>query len=305
MVCPNSVHSLVRSLTLGLVPNYLRIGALSSLTGVSPDTLRAWERRYAVFAPSRTSGRFRLYGDEDVARVREMARLIDSGVAASEAAQRVLDQGARSEAEAAHVPLFVHATQELHDAFRSFDAAAIESAIDHVLSTADLDSAIRDVFIPALVEIGNEWATGHVSVAQEHFSVGVLRGRLLGLARGWDMGFGPRALLACPPHEEHDVSLVMFGLALHRRGWRITFLGANTPIEDLLDTQRRLEPRLTVLFSARWDEHEALVPAIANAARMPLALAGANAQGIAERAGCRHLNGDLISVADDLSRSAT
>ena len=73
--------------------NYLRIGALSSLTGVSPDTLRAWERRYGVFSPARTNGRFRLYSDEDVARVREMARLIGSGVPAGEAARRVLVQG--------------------------------------------------------------------------------------------------------------------------------------------------------------------------------------------------------------------
>jgi len=283
--------------------NYLRIGALSSLTGVSPDTLRAWERRYGVFSPARTNGRFRLYGDEDVARVREMARLIGAGVPAGEAARRVLVQGPGAAGAGPVEPPLAAAEQALHAAFRSFDAAAIESAIDEVLATADLDTAIRDVFIPALVEIGEDWASGSLSVAQEHFSVGVLRGRLMGLARGWDLGVGPRALLACPPGEDHDISLVMFGLALHRRGWRITFLGANSPLVDLLDTQQLLAPHLTVLFSARWDEHRALASALAEAAPWPLALAGATARTVAAEAGCRWLDGDPVSVAEELTSS--
>jgi MerR family transcriptional regulator, light-induced transcriptional regulator len=268
------------------MPNYLRIGAVSALTGVPADTLRAWERRYGIFHPGRTSGRFRLYSDDDIDRVRGMAALVADGVAASEAARRMRTPGAGTEADEQGQPLLAAAGQELHAAFRSFDAAAIESAIDGVLATADLDTAIRSVLLPALAEIGDDWAAGSLSIAQEHFSVGVLRGRLMGLARGWD-----------------DVSLLMFGLALHRRGWRITFLGANTPLADLFDTQRRLAPRLTVLFSASWEEHRDLVPVLAKAP-WPVALAGATAGMVAEVAGCRWLAGDPVSAADEVTREA-
>lgn len=285
------------------MPNYLRIGSVSSLTGVAPDTLRAWERRYGLFSPARTSGRFRLYSDDDVTRVQEMERLIAAGIPASEAARRVLTQGGAGEGQSA--PPLVTAGQSLYGALRSLDEGAIEGAIDRVLAAADLDTAIRDIFVPALIDIGRDWEEGRLSVAQEHFSVGVLRARLMGLARGWDMGLGPRALLACPPGEEHDVSLVMFGLALHRRGWRVTFLGANTPLDDLLDTRSRLAPRLTVLYSPAWGEHRSLVPALsAAAASAPLTLAGATSRGIAEEVGCRWLDGDPVTAAEEVTREA-
>jgi MerR family transcriptional regulator, light-induced transcriptional regulator len=51
--------------------------------------------------------------------------------------------------------------------------------------------------------------------------------------RGWDRGAGPRALLACPSGERHDFGLIILGLALRDRGWRVTFLGPATPIETL------------------------------------------------------------------------
>jgi methanogenic corrinoid protein MtbC1 len=88
---------------------------------------------------------------------------------------------------------------------------------------------------------------GEVSIAQEHFASNVLRGRLLGLARGWDRGAGPRAVLACPPDERHDLGLLIFGLALREHGWRITFLGADTPSNTLVETVQRIGPEALVL----------------------------------------------------------
>jgi hypothetical protein len=64
--------------------------------------------------------------------------------------------------------------------------------------------------------------------------------RLLGLARGWDRGAGPRALLACAPSEQHDLGLIALGVALRARGWRITYLGQDTPLETLAESARSL-----------------------------------------------------------------
>jgi MerR family transcriptional regulator, light-induced transcriptional regulator len=93
-----------------------------------------------------------------------------------------------------------------------------------------LEIAISRVLLPLLRELGDGWQAGQVSVAQEHFATAIIRGRLAGLARGWGQRSGPRALLACPPDERHDLGLLMFGLLLARRGWSISFLGADTPI---------------------------------------------------------------------------
>ena len=68
-------------------------------------------------------------------------------------------------------------------------------------------------------------------------------GALLALARGWGGGDGPVAVLACPPGEQHDLGLIAFGLALRARGWRIAYLGQDTPIDTAAATAERLGAR--------------------------------------------------------------
>lgn len=285
----------------------IRIGALSEQTGVSADVLRSWERRYRLLTPQRTAGGFRLYSDADVARIRTMTALISVGIPASEAARQVLEsrEGAPIIGAGRDKTPLQEVCTALHDAFRSFDELALEAAIDLVLSGFDLDTAIRDIFLPALRALGDDWKAGRVSVAQEHFSVNVLRGRLMGLTRGWDRGFGPRALLACPPAEYHDVSLILFGLALRRRGWRVTLLGADTPIGEVVRVRTSLAPQITVLFAAIWADHASLVPELSGSANASIALAGSTAGPIAAAAGRRWLSGDPVTEAETLSQEFT
>ncbi len=285
----------------------IRIGALSARTGVSADVLRSWERRYRLLAPRRSPGGFRLYSEADVVRIGTMTRLISAGLSAREAAAQALATGHSPPTSAASVEdtLLQEVCAALHDAFRSFDEAAIEAAIDLVLSRFDLDMAVRDAFLPALRQLGDDWEAGTVTVAQEHFSVNVLRGRLMGLARGWDGGFGPRALLACPPAEFHDISLILFGLALRRRGWRITFLGSDTPIDELLRVRDGLAPQLTVLFAASWEAQTGLIPKLSGDAAASIALAGTTAGPLAAATGRRWLTGDPVAEAEALTQEFT
>ena len=104
---------------------------------------------------------------------------------------------------------------------------------------------LRDVVLPYLRDLGERWERGEATVAQEHFASNVLRGRLLGLARGWGRGSGPRAVLACAPGELHDLPLIVFGLVLSARGWVITYLGPDTPISTIqeLSGGARARPR--------------------------------------------------------------
>ena len=134
------------------------------------------------------------------------------------------------------------ATDELLGALLHFDAAEAHAAFDRLLAARSLDGALRDVVLPVLHEIGERWARGEISVAQEHYATELLAGRLRGLAREWDDGLGPRAVLACPSGERHDIGLLCCGLALHRRGWRVTYLGPDTPVEALASTVSRPRP---------------------------------------------------------------
>ena len=99
-----------------------------------------------------------------------------------------------------------------------------------------------------------------------------------GLARGWGEGQGPRAVVACPPDELHDLPLLIFGIVLNRSGWRVDYFGASTPIEELVRAVGRSRPELVVVAATTTDRFTAILAELAQlAAVAPLALAGAGA----------------------------
>jgi MerR family transcriptional regulator, light-induced transcriptional regulator len=280
---------------------YLRIGELSRRSGVSVELLRAWERRYGLLEPARSDGGFRLYSDDDVERVRTMQAHLGEGLAAAEAARRALAHE-RETAGPAPSGAVEQARQELTEALASFAEARAHSAFDRVLSALTLDTVLADVVLPYLHELGDSWARGETTIAQEHFASNIIRGRLLGLARGWGTGVGPHALLACPPGELHDLGLLAFGLALRGRGWRITYLGQDTPLSTVEEHARALEPDPVVLALADPTRLEDNLEELASlASAVPVSLGGAGATGeLADRTGAALLAGDPISEADRL-----
>src|SRR4051812_37285814 len=205
----------------------LRIGELARRSGVSTDLLRAWERRYGLLRPTRTASGYRLYSAEDEARVQTMQGHLARGLSAAEAAR--LARGATEAPEATPAD----PTEALWSALDAFDDAGAQIAFDRLVAAFSIETVASRAVLPYLRALGERWRDGDASVAQEHFASALLRARLLGLARGWDRGAGPRALLACPPGERHDVGLIILGLALRDRGWRVTFLGPDTPIGTL------------------------------------------------------------------------
>ena len=132
-----------------------------------------------------------------------------------------------------------------------FDDVGANAVLDRLLADLGATTVISEVIVPYLVDLGERWADGSATIAEEHFATSLIRGRLLGLARGWDGGSGPRALLACPSGELHDLGLICFGIALRGHGWRITYLGADTPQSTLIEAAAQLTPNLIVLAATR------------------------------------------------------
>ena len=191
----------------------------------------------------------------------------------------------------------------LWSALDSFDDAGAQAAFDRLVATFGIETVAETAILPYLRTLGERWRDGDASVAQEHFATGLLRARLLGLARGWDRGGGPRALLACPSGERHDLGLIILGLALRDRGWRVTFLGPDTPIQTLAAAADHLAPDAVVLSSLA---REPLVAAAAEIAQMaasrPVLLAGPGADAqLAERSRAQLLAGSPIEAADKVS----
>lgn len=164
------------------------------------------------------------------------------------------------------------APDDLVDALLAFDAAGSHALLDPLPGRLTPDDVMAEHVLPALREIGVRWERGDASVAQEHFASNLLRTFLLGLARHWDLGTGPRALLACAPNERHDLPLIAFGIALRSRGWRILFLGVDTPYETTASAARALDPELVVLSSSA--ERDVTAAELARLAGRRLALGG-------------------------------
>src|SRR5215212_6754441 len=231
-------------------PGYLRIGELARRTGVSPELLRAWEQRYRLLQPTRSAGGFRLYSAADEARVQRMQGLVSGGLAAAQAARLVLSGGepARPTVPASATTL-EDETGDLTASLDRLDEQGANSALDRLFATFTVETVLQVVLLPYLHSLGERWEAGEVSVAHEHFASNLLRGRLLGLAQGWGQGRGPGAILACVPGEQHELGLLAFGVALRRRGWRITYLGTNSPIDAVADIAGSLAPAVVVLLS--------------------------------------------------------
>jgi DNA-binding transcriptional MerR regulator len=279
------------------------IGELSRRLGVSTDLLRKWELRYAVLDPERTPGNQRLYSRVDEARARVMLRHLQDGMPAAQAAELAI--GARfrianDAATAATVQNAAHTRAALQDALELYDETSADQALEKLLANFTATAVIRDVLLPYLYDIGQRWAAGEVSVAQEHFISAFTHSRLLSFARGWDRGLGPRALLACAPDEHHTFGLIAFGVALHQLGWRITYLGADTPVSAVAEAAARVEPRLIALGAAIPHRIDPLVDGLRDlAANRTLAIGGAGAsRELAHACGAIHLPVDPISAAD-------
>lgn len=288
----------------------MRIGELSRRVGVSTDTLRVWERRYGLLKPRRTRGNARRYSAVDEARVRLMQRYINERIPPAQAAQLSLAArfslkgGSRAVADQGDV---MRAAAQLGQALDEFDEAGADQALEQMLSAYSVLVVMRDVILPYLHDVGERWARGHTTVAQEHFASNFVMFRLATLSRGWDRGLGPLALLACAPEEQHTIGLICFGIALHHHGWRIAFFGSATPIGMLEVAAAKLRPDLVTVCAhlpGRVESHVERLSALGAQYRLALAGGGVGTR-LAALCNAEYFPADPISAAASIAVTRT
>jgi MerR family transcriptional regulator, light-induced transcriptional regulator len=282
----------------------LRISELSYRVGVSPDVLRAWEKRYGVLRPSRSDAGYRLYSERDEWRVRLMQQKLWSGLSAAEAAREVTRMERDSDMPDGSVETPIELAQKLGDALERFEEDDAHDLLDRLLGLHGLERTIRDALMPYLRTLGERWARREITVAQEHFASRLIEGRLLALARGWNRGPGRRAVLACAAGEQHTIPLVCFGLVLRSRGWRNVYLGADTPPSTVHMAADTVSADVVVMSAASNDRFAPIVRDLRGLARKrPLVLAGGGATPeLAAELDGQCLVDDPASAAEGLAR---
>ncbi len=163
-------------------------------------------------------------------------------------------------------------------AVRELDGPTVRDALLQSLLTAGVDATVTEVAMPVLRQVGDGWQSGELGVLHEHFVSSAIRG-VLGEFRMPVHGERVRtAVLACPPHELHDLPLELFGAMLHSRWWRVVSLGANTPMGAVNDAVRYVGADACVLAGVRRSAFESRMPSLSRLGeRVPLFLAGEGA----------------------------
>jgi MerR family transcriptional regulator, light-induced transcriptional regulator len=274
----------------------LNIAALAQRTGVPPDTLRKWEQRYHILQPDRTAGGQRRYSERDVARVEWLRERLDEGYRIGEAATLLGTIGIEPARSARD-----HLTAILTSLERG-ETSEIGLRLDQSFALLGVDETLDAVIRPLLRTVGEGWAAGQISVAEEHLVSEAVRsrlGHLLGDAGGGVRGV---AVLACAPGERHELGLMMAAIALRRDGWKVVYLGADTPFEDAVALARRLSARIVGLSLAMREHAKALEQALAKTS-LPegiwLVLGGAgSSQSVARRLGALYAGPELRSAVE-------
>jgi methanogenic corrinoid protein MtbC1 len=234
-----------------------------------------------------------------------MQSLVSGGLAAAQAARLVLSGGEPApHTVSASATTLEAAAGSLTASLDRLDEQAANTALDRLFAAYTVETVLQEVIIPYLHRLGERWEAGEVSVAQEHFASNLIRGRLLSLAQGWGQGRGPGAILACVPGEQHELGLLAFGVALRRRGWRITYLGTDSPIGAIADISRSVLPAVVVLLSMNPEgflDHAREIEQLARQVRVMIAGTGATGE-VARQTQTQVLDQDPVSAAGIIDR---
>jgi len=226
-----------------------RIQSVAEMTGVSAATLRAWERRYGIPTPQRTASAYRLYTDRDVELIRRVRELCENGIAPAQAAQMVqAARGSREEAVRLETDTAELASQKILAGVERFDADMVEAAVRHAMFLGSATTLFERVFTPVLMEIGDRWHAGSMSVGQEHMATEIVGSGLRDILRMMRPASpGRTVVLACFAEEEHV--LPVLGVALRMAEWnvRTVVLGARTPPSAIRHAVAEIRPDLVGL----------------------------------------------------------
>lgn len=215
------------------------IKAVAQATGLTVETLRAWERRYEVVRPNRDGSGRRTYSATDVARLRLLRTATELGHTISRLAQLsdddlaklVNDSGGHARIGNARGQAYV---ERALDATMHSDPSGVEEALTSAIALLPPNEAIHTVVVPLVREIGERWHRGEVSIAQEHMVTDIVRRLVISASRGYlRADNAPCLVLATLSGERHEIGLLMCSWLASMRRYHTHYLGVDCPPEEI------------------------------------------------------------------------
>lgn len=298
------------------------IGVVFRRTGLKPDVLRAWERRYGAVRPERSSGNRRVYSDADIEKLLFLRQAIEGGRRISQVAQldhqeleelvvadqslsdiRIPDNSVGEPDTEHHFAACLSAVQELN-------ARDLEMQLEHAAVALSQPYLMEGVLLPMMEKIGELWSEGSLRVAHEHMACAVACSFLAGMSgAGEVLEAAPRLIVATPARQFHEMGALMVAATAASEGWGITYLGTNLPAEEIAAAARQKGAR-TVALSIVYPPGDSRLPEELRKLRrhlgdsIALLVGGRSAasySGVTEEIGARPLQ-DIVELRAELRR---
>lgn len=234
------------------------ISVVALRTGLSPDVLRVWERRYGVVAPGRAGGGQRLYSDDDIARLRLLRDATSAGRSIGQVAPLATEDLARLVAEDAAARPTGQPAEEVRE-YRDLveamvvlagelDGGRLDASLRRAAARLGLPQFLSAVAVPTLRRIGEEWHAGRLSPAHEHLASSIFHDIVGDALHGAvPDASSPVVVVATPGGERHVNGALSIAALAAVSGWRVVYLGADLPARDIANAALATDARLVAL----------------------------------------------------------
>jgi DNA-binding transcriptional MerR regulator/methylmalonyl-CoA mutase cobalamin-binding subunit len=230
------------------------IKAAALRSGVGAPLIRAWERRYGVPKPTRTTSGYRLYDDATIELLRTMRALIESGWTASEAARAIgageiatVTGNASPEAPGEDRGNRSRMIERFVAAAESTSPADTEAVLDDIFGSGSFEAIVDDLLMPSAAAMGESWVAGRLSVGSEHAASAAIARRLSAVYQAAGVPARPSVAVGLPPGGRHELGALAFAAALRRRGIGVLYVGPDVTVEGWVDAVRRSRARAAVM----------------------------------------------------------
>ncbi len=238
------------------------IQVVSRRSGLTPDVLRAWEKRYSVVTPGRSEGGRRLYSDGDIERLRLIREAVAGGRRVGQLAHLKVDElrdlvqedrreavspaefgpGERAQEDAAVL------LAECLDAVRALDSDWLRSAFGRAVIALQPSVFLESVVTPLMHQIGALWSEGRLTPGHEHLASSVVLHTLADVTSVLQPNNGAsRIVVATPVHQRHEIGAILVAAAAQLDGWHVTYLGQDLPGSDIARAAEQTEARAVAL----------------------------------------------------------
>ena len=227
------------------------IKAITSLTGLTAETLRAWERRYDCITPQRNESGRRSYSQNDLEKLKLLVGLTRNGHAISKIAHldceqlRHFQSQSTEQTDNSQVNLF----SQIIEALRSYRIERCEQLLKRALLAHEPLEYARDILLPALQQIGELWHEEKINIAQEHMFSSCVKRIILTLVNTMHQPSkrNPSMLFATPSGEPHEFGILLGSLIAASQQYNCYYVGADLPAFDIIDACKHLKPDVIVI----------------------------------------------------------